>query len=348
MQTRVPTVIEAELCLPAGGTKTVALKTQVEVVVRDIAVRATGPALIKVQVTQAADSGTITLPTLNFQEYLQYELPVTLSARVGESLEDWNRVNAELLRVADDGDDEAFFTLLARDPRHFASDQTVRRILTWQTDVSNYVREYGYKASQFWTGVDDRAAAQRSMEYAKQCLRRLGQCQLNLFDQRGKRPLPPAGHVRGIYYGSLCVIQGLREIYKVCEERKCTPAQCEHTLEVFVRGLMNLQASTPFLIYIVAASHLLVQPEIQNLTGRTGLRWDHLLRGRDLTPSETARALTASAFEVSEDSIERLCTDPAPIPLSYSDTECVFLAGRPDFVLLEFPEVRTLWESLPR
>ena len=89
-----------------------------------------------------------------------------------------------------------------------------------------------------------------------------------------------------------------------------------------------------------------MQPEIQNLTGRTDLLWHHLLCGQDLMPSETARAVTASAFEVSEGSIERLCAESAPIPLPSSKIESVFLVGRPDFALLEFPEVRPLWESL--
>ena len=119
-------------------------------------------------------------------------------------------------------------------------------------------------------------------------------------------------------------------------------------LDTLVRGIMTLQGSSPFLIYMVAASHLLMQPEMQNVTGRTDLLWDHLLRGRDLMPSEIARAMTASGFDVSEDSIERLCAESSPIPLPSSKTESVFLVGRPDFALLEFPEVRTLWESLFR
>ena len=154
--------------------------------------------------------------------------------------------------------------------------------------------------------------------------------------------------MRGIYYGLLCVLQGLREVYKACEEKRYTQTQCEQALDTLVRGFMPLQGRSSFLIYIVAASHLLMQPEMQNVTGRTDSLWDHLLRGRGLAPSETARVVTASAFEVSEDSIERLCAESAPIRLPSSNTEFVFLVGRPDFALLEFPEVRPLWDSLLR
>lgn len=346
--TKVPTVLNVQMTLPPGGMATWAVDTQRELVLRDLAVKATGPALIRIRVTETPDPDvqTIHLPAQSFQDYLEQELPMHLSALVGEEQTKWERKNRELLAEADAGDDEAFFDLLGRDPRHLTSERTLRRVMTWRTEIDHYYRFYDFKASQFWTGAEARAAAQQRMEQAKESLRRVGNCQLTLSDQRGKRPLPPAGHVRGIYYGLLCVLQGLRALYKDCEEKHLTSAHCEELLARFVRGLMTLRGDSPFLPYVVAASHLLTEPEVQTLTAQSRTPLSMLCGGHDLTPSDTARVLTAAAFEVSAGSIERLCAEPAPIPLSSPGTERWFLAGRPEFALLDFPEVQALRTTL--
>ncbi len=346
--TKVPTVLNMQMTLPPGGMATQAIHAQQEIVLRDLDVKATGPALIRIHLTETLDPNvqTIHLPVQSFQDYLNQELPAHLSALVGEERTDWERKNGALLEAADAGDDEAFFDLLARDPRHLTSDQTLRRVLTWRTEIDHYYRVYNFKASQFWAGAEERAAAQHRMEQAKACLRRLGQCQLVLFDQRGQRPLPPAGQVRGIYYGLLCVLHGLRVLHKDCEKNRVSSVQCEEWLARFVRGLTTLSGESLFLPYVVAASYLLTKPEVQTLTGQSRTPLSMLCGGQDLTPSDTARALTAAVFEVSTASIERLCAEPAPIPLSSSETECCFLAGRPEFALLDFPEVQALRATL--
>lgn len=348
--TKVPTVLNVQMTLPPGGTAIWAVDAQREIVLRDLAVKATGPALIRIHLTETSGSDvtTIHLPVQSFQDYLEQELPLHLSALVGEERTEWEQKNGALLEASDAGDDEAFFNLLGRDPRHLTSERTLRRVLTWRTEIDHYYRSYDYKASRFWTAAEERAEAQQHMEQAKTCLHRLGQCQLALSDQRGKRPLPPAGQVRGIYYGLLCVLQGLRALYKDCERKHLTSAPCEEVLVRFVRGLMTLRGGSPFLLYVVAGSHLLTEPEVQTLTAQSRTPLSLLSGGRDLSPSDTARALTAAAFEVSEGSIERLCADPAPIPLSSSETECCFLAGRPEFALLDFPEVQALRVTLSR
>jgi hypothetical protein len=313
-------------------------------------VKASGPALIRIHLTETPDPDvqTIHLPAQSFQDYLEQELPIHLSALAGEEQTEWEQKNGVLLAAADAGDDEAFFNLLGRDPRHLTSERTLRRVLTWRTEIDHYYRAYAFKASQFWTGPEDRVKAQHRMEYAKESLRRVGQCQLTLSDQRGQRPLPPAGHVRGIYYGLLCVLQGLRVLYKDYEKNRVNSAQCETRLLRFVQGLMTLRGNSLFLPYIGAASHLLMEPAVQDLTAKSPAPLSMLCKGQDLTPSDTARALTAVAFEVSEASIERLCAEPVPIPLSSSETECCFFAGRPAFALLDFPEVQALQDSLSR
>ena len=314
--TKVPTTLTVKVTLPPGATSTVTINTHLDIVLRDLATKATGPALIRFHLTETSDPDTLTilLPPQNFQEYLAQELPSHLSALVDEERTEWEKKNGHLVQASDAGDDEAFFTLLARDPRSLTSEQTLRRVLTWRTEIDHYYRYFGFKASQFWTDAVVIDEARRDMEHAKECLRRLGQCQMELSDQRGKRPLPPAGHVRGIYYGLLCVLQGLRERYKDCEKQKLNSAQCEDTLRRLVRGLMTLHGDSPFLTYVVAASHIVNQPVVQQLTGETGWPLSMLVRGQDVTPSGSARILTADAFEVSEASVERLWEESAPIP----------------------------------
>lgn len=348
--TKVPTVLNVRMTLPPGGTATVEVDSQQEIVLQDLAAKATGPALIRIHLKETSDPDVtmIHLPAQSFQDYLEQELPMHLSALVGEERTEWEGKNGALLEAADAGDDEAFFDLLARDPRHLTSERTLRRVLTWRTEINQYYHLYDYKASRFWTGAEDRAEAQHSMEQAKESLRRVGQSQLTLSDQRGKRPLPPAGQVRGIYYGLLCVLQGLRELYKDCKKKRLTLAQCEELLVRFVRGLMTLRGDSQFLPYVVAASHLLSEPEVQTLTAQSRRPLSMLCDGPDLTPSDTARALTAASFDVSEGSIERLCAEPTPIPLPSSETECCFLAGRPEFALFDFPEVQALRLTLSR
>lgn len=345
---KVPTVLSVQMTLLPGGMATQAIHAQQEIVFRNLAVKATGPALIRIHFTEAPDPHvpTIQLPAQSFQDYLVHELPMHLSALVGEEQTEWEKKNGTLLEAIDAGDHEAFFTLLGRDPRQLTSERTLRRVLTWRSEIEDYYRSYAYKASRFWTDADERADAQHRMEQAKTYLHRVGQCQLALSDHRGSRPLPPAGHVRGIYYGLLCVLQGLRALYKDYEEKRVSSAQCEEMLARFARGLMTLRGDSLFLLYVVAASHLLTEPEVQILTAQSRTPLSLLSDGRALTPSDTARALTAAVFEVSEASIERLCADPVPIPLSSPETEHWFLAGRPEFALLDFPEVQTLRASL--
>lgn len=346
--TNVPTELHIKMELPPGGRATQTFTSQQELLLHEVSMTATGPALIRIKLTQALDPAVPTreLPVQSFQEYLEQELPVHLSALVDEERTEWERKNGALLTAADAGDHEAFFELLGRDPRQLTAERTLRRIITWRTEIDLYYRSYAYKASQFWSGEEERAEARHHMEQAKTYLHRIGQSQLTLLDQRGKRPLPPAGHVRGIYYGLLCVIHGIRTLYKE-REKRMNPVQREHVLGRFVGGLKTLKGDSLFLTYVVAASHLLTEPQVDTLTGSSSTPLSMLSVGPDLSPSDTARVLAAAAFEVSEDSIERLCAAATPIPLPSPDqTERWFLAGRPEFVLLNLPEVQALRATL--
>ena len=135
--TKVPTVLRVHMTLPPGGTATRGVNIQREIVLQDLAVKASGPALIRIPLTETSDPDvpTIHLPAQSFQDYLEQELPMHLSALVGEERTEWERKNGVLLAAADAGDDEAFFELLGRDPRHLTSERTLRRVLTWRTEV---------------------------------------------------------------------------------------------------------------------------------------------------------------------------------------------------------------------
>ena len=71
-----------------------------------------------------------------------------------------------------------------------------------------YNRLFRFNASRFLAPSAAAADAQQRMEQARRKLGRLGTSQLDLYDQRGKRPLPPAYLARGFYYGLLCLLQG--------------------------------------------------------------------------------------------------------------------------------------------
>ena len=65
-------------------------------------------------------------------------------------------------------------------------------------------------------------------------------------------------------------------------------------------------------------------------------------------PTPAARALTAAAFEVSTDTVERLAAKPVAIPLESTQEEYVLLAGPLTYDLLEFPELKPLVDRLTR
>ena len=52
------------------------------------------------------------------------------------------------------------------------------------------------------------------MEAAKRNLRRLGEVHIAFYDQRRKKPLPPPGVVKGLYYAFLCLFAGLKQEFR--------------------------------------------------------------------------------------------------------------------------------------
>jgi hypothetical protein len=306
--------------------------------------KATGPAVVEITITDAPPAGTPVLPIPggSFTEYLEQELPTHLAAAAAEELSQWVEKNRMLTDAARAGDDEAFFDLLARDPRQLASELTLGRVITWRTEIDAYNRFFRFKVSRFLAPSAAAADAQQRMEEARKKLGRLGASQLDLYDQRGKRPLPPAYLARGFYYGLLCLLQGLRAVYTERQNDGIRPRQVEANLAELVGRLANLAGTSPFLPYVRLAVRLVRDREILTDAGLADCTLAELVGTRAATPSDTARAIAAAALEVSDDTIERLAAQPVPLPLPSPGGVQRFVIGPPTFKLLDFPEVQAL------
>jgi hypothetical protein len=344
----VPTTFGFELTLAPDSTDTVTFHGDQDVVLHSMSAKANGPAVVETRVTDTPPAGkpVISIPGGPLTEYLERELPTHLAAAAGEELSAWAERNRVLTAAALSGDDEAFFELLARDPRQLASQLTVARAVTWRTEIEDYNRFFRFKASRFVAPAAAVVDAQRRMEQARKNLTRLGTSQLDLYDQRGKRPLPLPYVARGFYYGLLCLLQGLRAV--AAQHAGVLSRQLERTLGGFLNGLVSLQGASPFLPYVRVAIHLLHDREIRTNAGLAGLTLAELVGTRDATPSDTARALAAAALEVSEDTIERLVALPAPLPLPSPPDVQRWIIGPPSYKLLDFPEVQALLARLTR
>jgi hypothetical protein len=348
--TMVPTAYGVELTVPPDGTASFTIPVAEDMILDGITATAQGPAVVRLRVAGSAAAGTpaVETPGATFTDYLGHELPAHLAAEAGETLEGWQARNAQLAEAATDGDDDAFFELLSRDPRELASELTLRRTLTWRTQIQRYVRFYRFKPSRLVTTGEGTATAQRQADQARRSLARLAESQIRPFDLRGQRPLPPPGPVKGTYYGLLCVLQGVREWAQEQQRAGMPAARLEERVGAVMTALAALQGSSPFLPYVALAAELIGDATILDRAGLAGETPFTLVGTRGATPSHLAQALTAATFEVSPDTVERLCARSVVIPLSRTDTEWVVLVGRPAFALLEFPEVQALLTTLTR
>ena len=351
--TRVPGIVKTKVTLKPRETKTVSLQLDQDMVVHNIETNQSAPFLFRVKKkgsTSEGPSQVFTQPHQSFLDYIEEELPEHLALLVEEPVSEWTQRNQDLLQTAELGDDEAFFTLLARDPRFLQSECALRRILTWRTEVDTYNRYFRNqnKLSQFWQG--DTYAQQKAyaaMQQAENNLHRLGQSQLALFDQRGKRPLPPADKVRGIYYGLLCLLNGLRRLNKILESKIRSESKREEFLANFVSELKVIQGTSFFFPYILAGGYIISDQEIRHRANFHDPSIRSLLLGQGVTPSSTAKELTASGFEIHVSTVERLCALNKPILLSSTAEEDVYLGGCSNFDLLkDFPEIAPLHSAL--
>ena len=352
--THVPGLVKTKVTLEAGATQTVSLQLGQEIVVHRLETQQDGPVLIRIQKQTSSSPvrNVIKQAQETFQEYVDRELPEHLAMLVGEEGTEWEATNQQLSQTAESGNDEAFFSLLARDPRFLQSECTLRRILTWRTQIDTYNRYFRNqsKGNQFWqTDSSHQNEAHQAMTQAEENLRRLGQTQLTLYDQRGKRPLPPADKVRGIYYGLLCLLNGLRQLHKGLKSNGLSSSKIEELITNFVIELKSLQGISLFLPFIIAGAWIISDRGLRTTANFHEVTLSSLFLGKGVTPSNTSKEFTAATFDVHMSTVERLCALNQPILLASTPEENVYLGGCPNFDLFDdFPEIPPLKSLLTR
>jgi hypothetical protein len=345
--TRVPTTFGVQLTLPPGGTQTIKIPVTRDTLLYGLTVRFDRPTIVRCRIEEGQTGGApvTEAPDASFKDYLEHEFPHHLAALAGEDLNAWNAKNQALTERALSGEDEALFELLARDPRQLSTEFTLGRVLTWRTDIQTYSHFYRFKPSRFILEGGLFESRER-MERARENLKRLGESQLQLYDFRGKRPLPPPAALRGTYYGLLCLFRGLKSLNETRRQAGDRPEQAARLVSALVDGLLTL--GREFLFYVAIAAKLVRDPEILAAAGLSDSSPFELVAGRAMAPSEMARLFTGAAFEVSEDTVERLAALPIGIPLPPEGDEWRLLGGPLDYSLLDFPEVKELVARLTR
>jgi len=311
-----------------------------------ITCRSDGPILLKFPVptpAQPRPSGEQAIQP--FSAALDAEYPAHLAALVGETLEDWTHKNLVLTQQAWAGDDQAFFNLIARDPRAVGSDLTVAKVVSWRTELELFAKYLNLKGSRLFplTRLEE---ARAKMEAAKKNLRRLGQIHIAFLDQRGKKPLPPPGVVKGLYYAFLCLFAGLKQEFqrRVARDR---PEKARRDLLAFVRALQGLEVQPDsFFIYIAWGARLLDQLRIgEPSRGLTESTFPNVVGPGSSTPSEIALDLTAQVFEISAHTVETLRQTEDVIFWTGPHGEMYAVGGRPNFDLESFPEVQRVMRT---
>jgi hypothetical protein len=310
-----------------------------------ITCRSDGPVLLKIDIAQPPEpSRAYPRPTQAFSVALEAEYPGHLAALVGEALEDWMQKNADLTQRAWAGDDPAFFDLIGRDPRVVGSELTVAKVVSWRTDLEGFAKYLNLKGSRLFplTRLEE---ARAKMEAAKKNLRRLGQVHIAFFDQRGKKPLPPPGVVKGLYYAFLCLFAGLKQEFQSRVTRDGLQ-KARRDLLALVKALQGLQVQPDsFFIYIAWGVRLLDQLRVGETRGLTEDTLPNVVGPGSSKPSEVALDLTAQIFEISENTVEALKESEDMIPWMGPRGEIYGVGGRPNFDLASFPEFQAILKS---
>lgn len=333
---------ETTLAPHESSTEILQIPPDFDFLLHGISCRSDGPVLLKISVVQPPDarhSGSP--PSQAVIAALDAEYPAHLAALVGESLEEWGKKNAELTQRARAGDDQAFFDLVERDPRVMGSELTVARVVSWRTEVELFAKYFNLKGSRLFplTRLDE---ARAKMEGAKKNLRRLGEVHIAFYDQRGKKPLPPPGVVKGLYYAFLCLFGGLKQEFQRRVTRDGLP-QARRDLIALVKALQDLQVPPDsFFIYIAWGLRLLDQLRIGDAQGLDEANLRNVVGPKSSKPSEVALDLAAQVFEINESTVAKLKEGDDIIPWVGRDGEICAVGGRPNFDLATFPEFQAV------
>jgi hypothetical protein len=214
---QMPGVLGFDETLAPHESKTVVLQIppDYDFVLHCVTCRSAGPVLLKTEVVQPPkDRHPEPQPPQPFTAALEAEYPGHLAALVGETLEEWTQKNTDLTQRAWAGDDQAFFDLIRRDPRVVGSPLTVAKVVSWRTELEVFAKYRNLKGSRLFP-LTKLKEGRAKMEAAKKNLRRLGEVHIAFYDQRGKKPLPPPGVVKGLYYAFLSLFAGLKQEFQI-------------------------------------------------------------------------------------------------------------------------------------
>jgi hypothetical protein len=339
---QMPGVLGFQETLAPLESKTVVLEIppDYDFMLHRVTCRSDGPQLLKIEVVQPPDARRPEpQPPRPFTTALDSEYPGHLATLVGETLEEWTKKNTDLTQRASAGDDQALFDLIRRAPRVVGSPLTVAKVVSWRTELEVFAKYLNLKGSRLFP-LTKLKEGRAKMETAKKNLRRLGEVHIAFYDQRGKKPLPPPGVVKGLYYAFLCLFAGLKQEFQLRMTRD-GQEKARRDLLALVKALQGLRAQPDsFFIYIVWGLRLLDQLHI---SGAQGLDADNLLNvvgPRSSKPSEVALDLTAQVFEIGEQTVETLKESEEIIPWTGPQGETYAVGGRPNFELASFPEVQ--------
>ncbi len=315
-------------------------------VVHCVTCRSDGPLLLKTEVVQPPGAAHPTpQPPQPFATALEAEYPDHLAGLVGETLEEWTQKNTDLTQRAWAGDDQAFFDLIRRDPRVVGSPLTVAKVVSWRTELELFAKYLNLKGSKLFP-LSRFEEARAKMEAAKKNLRRLGEVHIAFYDQRGKKPLPPPGVVKGLYYAFLCLFAGLKQEFQLRVTRDGLE-KAQRDLLALVKALQGLQVQPDsFFIYIAWGLWVLDQLHIGHTKGLGKDNLRNVVGPKSSKPSEVALDLTAQVFEISESTVEKLKESEEIIPWTGPAGEKYAVGGRPNFDFASFPEVQAVMRTV--
>ncbi len=344
---QMPGTLAFEVTLAPHESRTLVLQIppDYDFVLHCVTCRSDGAVLLKTEVAQPpAGRPSEPQPPQPFTGALEAEYPGHLAALVDETLEKWTQKNADLTQRAWAGDDQAFLDLIRRDPRVVGSQLTVAKVVSWRTELELFAKYLNLKGSRLFP-LTKLKEARAKMEAAKKNLRRLGEVHIAFYDQRGKKPLPPPGVAKGLYYAFLCLFAGLKQEFQFRVTRDGL-RKARRDLVALVKALKGVQVQPDsFFIYIAWGLRLLDQLRIGDAQG---LAEDNLLNvvgPRSSKPSEVALDLAAQVFEISEHTVEALKESEEIIPWMGPHGEIYAVGGRPNFELASFPEVQRVIRS---
>jgi hypothetical protein len=305
-----------------------------------------GPIELRIKVTQGEQPASVQPQTVEeFVFALDEELPRHQADWLGQTLDQFETKNEELRqRVMKTGDDEAFFELLGRDPRVIRAPMTLAKLVNWRLEVERYLRCFRIKTGDLFV-LNGLAEAKKRMQAAKNNLSRFGKVHADFYDQRGKNILPRAGVVKGLYYAFLCLIGGIRREYEL-KQTELGERQARRWILAFVDSLKSAgKDSQSFFVYVAWATRLL-KISIAGVPGSTPGNLASVVGCYSDKPSDLALQLTAQAFDVSVNTVERLKKTDCVVIWSLSSEEVRGVAGRPIYQLENFPEYQLAKERI--